>query len=898
MSPVFLVETNRVYGFRPRFFPIIPRFLAIKKPEDPQQREFGRDTERPMLARVEIVCSTTADTPGSCVLLHFDSTRYLFGQVAEGTQRMLAQRRVPMAKLDTIFLTGPSCWKNNGGLLGLVLTLAGMVNAQEEDLNAKSQKPKNDSKILHLFGPENLAHTLATARRFIFRQSLPLRPNEIRGDPTIGKGADRDPDYKDENIKVWYMPIWPDCLNPVTTTTSSSSTATAATTRKRSYEEMSSESTDAEAGEEYSREALAALDEDQRHQFLTEVVSHMFESKWHIDEVMPTTLYKAKRPAKLFVKDAEGKLVEYTGPMPGDEGDVPDIEVFVRKPWPGAKISHLPPTKPSKQALCYIVMTHSRRGKFDAVAAQKLGVPPTQRKFLTMGQTITLENGQIVTPDMVIGEPIPGRGFAVLDIPDRSYINAALGRPEMQSNTVAEQLVAVYWFVGPGVATDARVVSYIESRSKQRHYVSGPDAVANYLALESPAKLGVWMRMIDPRRFGSLHFNAHPKVTLPAQATPAMPGLGLRLLPSVRSEENNVSRNPDMDAVIRLMNKKAQAKGLSAAKIVATHEFAAQVEEAEKDIPGRDAEVITLGTGSAMPSKYRNVSATLLRVPGYGSYLFDCGENTLGQMERCFGEELPEVLRDLKLIWISHMHADHHLGTTSVLRAWTEETKHSAPDAKLAVASHPAMLSWLREYSMAEDFGFLSGLRSGRVAFHGFSREEAEQPGGVRPKSCRPLVSKRGGAAADLGLSRLEAVAVDHCYGSLAVCATFPHGLRVAYSGDCRPSTEFAEMARDATLLIHEATLTDELQAEARAKRHCTVSEAMGVAENMRARRVLLTHFSQRYPKIARIDSTESKAVKDQAVLFAFDHMRVKLGEWRAAQQFWPALKTAIPDED
>ena len=91
-----------------------------------------------------------------------------------------------------------------------------------------------------------------------------------------------------------------------------------------------------------------------------------------------------------------------------------------------------------------------------------------------------------------------------------------------------------------------------------------------------------------------------------------------------------------------------------------------------------EAEIVTLGTGSALPSKYRNVSATLLRVPGWGSMLFDAGENTLGQLKRVFpADELKEVLRELRVIWISHMHADHHLGTVSVIRAWYEE-KHGA----------------------------------------------------------------------------------------------------------------------------------------------------------------------------------------------------------------------------
>jgi ribonuclease Z len=46
------------------------------------------------------------------------------------------------------------------------------------------------------------------------------------------------------------------------------------------------------------------------------------------------------------------------------------------------------------------------------------------------------------------------------------------------------------------------------------------------------------------------------------------------------------------------------------------------------------AEIIFLGTGAAIPSKYRNVSGILMRMPGRGAALLDCGEGSLGQMRR------------------------------------------------------------------------------------------------------------------------------------------------------------------------------------------------------------------------------------------------------------------------
>lgn len=85
--------------------------------------------------------------------------------------------------------------------------------------------------------------------------------------------------------------------------------------------------------------------------------------------------------------------------------------------------------------------------------------------------------------------------------------------------------------------------------------------------------------------------------------------------------------------------------------------------------PGDDIIVTTLGTGSAIPSKYRNVSATHLDIPGVGGILLDCGEGSLGQLRRRFGPEgTRRVLEEMRMIYISHMHADHHLGLQVILR--------------------------------------------------------------------------------------------------------------------------------------------------------------------------------------------------------------------------------------
>ena len=82
---------------------------------------------------------------------------------------------------------------------------------------------------------------------------------------------------------------------------------------------------------------------------------------------------------------------------------------------------------------------------------------------------------------------------------------------------------------------------------------------------------------------------------------------------------------------------------------------------------GADITVTTLGTGSALPSKYRNVSCTHIDVPGWGGMFLDCGENSVGQLRRRFGDDVQEIYEKLKVVFISHMHADHHLGLQRML---------------------------------------------------------------------------------------------------------------------------------------------------------------------------------------------------------------------------------------
>lgn len=834
---------------------------------------------------LQFLSTPTADTPGTTLVLHFDKRRYLVGNIGEGTQRAAVQRKVSLTKVGDIFLTGPVGWNNAGGLLGMIITVADATASSKEQIRAGEEKKRQkrrpgasekktkdsawEKTWLGIFGGRNLTHFLATARRFVFRRGMPLRTTEFRSQKDASR-SNWEPPFQDDLIKVWDMVI-------------ESSGDISHGLRKRSHEEFSEDDPLAESSERETAEKRNRRDDQMRKS----VVSSMFDSKWALDALIESKLSEVALPAAIFVRNAEGKVEKYTGPLPGEGKDVPDLDVLVRNPWPGALVQELPPTTPSQSSVCYIIKGHPQRGKFNAKAAIELGVPsgPAFRQ-LTMGEDFTTADGVVVTPGMVMGESKEGTGFAVVELPSPSYIESLISREEWSSKEVMAGVAAVIWILGPGVLEDTRLQKFMADHSDLKHIVSSKDCCSNYLALESPAAAAIRLNLLDPERFPIPKYNnvvplQHAGGQKPYE--PAKHGLTLQLGPRVELRDDTTIPYLDIETIVEETPQEVLALAKVSRAEVLSLDFQSNLDESQVDIPSKDAEVVTLGTGSSAPSKYRNVSATLIRVPGFGSYLLDCGENTLGQLKRVYGDELPEVLRDLKAIWISHLHADHHLGTAAVIKAWAAETaQHDATrNNKFHVVSHEGMTNWLREYSEVEDFGY-DRVRTIMVG-DGPKRRFWKFDHQFEPEQTEVV-----------GISSIQACSVDHCHGAAAVVINFPNGFKLAYSGDCRPSREFINIGQGATLLVHEATFDDELQGDAIAKKHSTTQEALDVGKQMNARRILLTHFSQRYQKIPVMESEESK---DQVAIVAFDYMRVKVGDFAKCDAFKPALMKLYEEE-
>lgn len=843
-----------------------------------------------MTTTVELAAVPSADTPGTCIYMHHDKRSYVFGRVSEGTQRAFGSRKVHMGGTEHVFLSGSVNWEQLGGLCGYLLSVGGAIESAKEfttQENAKREQKgqKLLNKTLHagiaVHGADNLCHTLAACRPVIFRQPICVRTYEHRTDPRAADATNLEPDWSDDAIKVWKIPV---------------RRARSSSPRKRRHSGQGKDGVDVTnaakdaASDENSFQPRSSVSDPEVASAIVERI--MFNGSLKNRSVLIPKKIRDLKPTDKAAIVENGTIKLYKGPYAADGAELPNPDDTV---WHFPEIGEvgvdersdnvlainhfpLPRTTYGETSMSYIIKTHDRRGKFNAPIAKSLGVEPRDFKLLTAGQSVQGKDG-LVTPEMVLGEPQQGRGLIVADIGGQDFIESFLERPEWKSKELMENVAVMYWILGPGMTDDARIQQFIQQHASIKHIFCAEDTCPNMITHPGAATIQTKLRRIDAERFPLLKFENTVRYPAPAQDSPielGRAGQKFQLMPRLVFDDQAIAPFTDLVEAYESVDEEVLQMAEAAHAEATDPEFVARIEKEELDIPNRDAEIIPLGTGSSVPSKYRNVSATLIRVPGIGNYLLDCGEGTLGQIRRLFSaEEAADILRNLRCIVISHVHADHHMGTPSVIKAWYEQTLDEGSTATLAISCIGRYRILLEELSQVEDIGYH------RLRF----------PSCPWPKERdRDVTTKEDLGDDNFGLASIKRVPVPHCWRSFGTQLELTSGLKIAYSGDCRPSKLFAQECRGAHLLVHECTFGDDKQDHAKAKKHSTMGEALGVAREMRARRTLLTHFSQRYSKSDSLRRERVQGVEHD-VLLAFDFMAVRLGDFQKAACYLPSVQ-------
>lgn len=272
----------------------------------------------------------------------------------------------------------------------------------------------------------------------------------------------------------------------------------------------------------------------------------------------------------------------------------------------------------------------------------------------------------------------------------------------------------------------------------------------------------------------------------------------------------------------------------------------------------------TLGTASAVPTNNRFSSAHVLNVRGR-LFLVDCAEGCQILLAR-------HGISHAKIdnILISHLHGDHLFGimpllSTMALKGRTAPLYIYAPEA----FSHT--LKFFKDYfadGVKFDINFIplkadkpelivSSRNSKVYAFplnhkietYGFLFKEDEPELNVRKGyierdslTLKEIATLKGGS---------DVVREDGSVLEVSKYAYKPYNPRsAAYCSDTAPFPELKEWVRGVDVLYHEATFGSDMRDLSSQFFHSTAEDAATVAAEAGAGKLVIGHFSSRYPDI------------------------------------------------
>ncbi|KAL0223110.1 hypothetical protein P9112_002500 [Eukaryota sp. TZLM1-RC] len=515
----------------------------------------------------------------------------------------------------------------------------------------------------------------------------------------------------------------------------------------------------------------------------------------------------------------------------------------------------------SKNSLLFI-QTPDVYGQFDVAKAKSLGVPPGPLySQLKKGQAVTV-GGVEILPSEVVGSTERGSRLVIVDFDHADAIVSFL------ANSFISDHVDEF--------DDVTVVVHLVCRFKCRDLLKSPHYQRFVCLFPNATNILLYNSSSSPcpssnalQGFLSCHFPGYfPQLSdsfalnadfvdpfinelrdyWKAKVEPGVGLLKILLKQSERKTKNcNILLSSFVPSIVSKINKLDLDEFDAISTTVKDHIVVNRGQLTGRSLSGG---VLFLGTGSAIPSKYRNVSSTFI---GYGddvrrfidgsasdlsdsfqSVLIDCGEGSFGQLYRLFGpDKIQRILASLSLVYITHDHADHNLGLWRLLYERNGiVTGGEIQCAPLLIIAPRGTVSVLQELEKIECLG----KGENYLVIPHFELQDH-----------RGLLESRRFS--------LKISPMDHHGNATAVTIQYSFSsdvsFKISHSGDGRPNSNFSEnFAKKSDIFIHEATFGDDLIQEAVSKKHSTVSEALNMGILSQSSVILLSHFSQRYPRL------------------------------------------------
>lgn len=280
-------------------------------------------------------------------------------------------------------------------------------------------------------------------------------------------------------------------------------------------------------------------------------------------------------------------------------------------------------------------------------------------------------------------------------------------------------------------------------------------------------------------------------------------------------------------------------------------------------------ECVLLGTGGMMPMPGRPLTAVAVRTGG-AVYLLDCGEGTqVPYKSQHVG------MRALRMVALTHLHADHCLGLPGVLmlRSQMEEA------SPLTIVGPPGIERFTRDVirdlacritfrldfveldprvspdkneplpvAYEDDLVTLRWLPLRHSVFCvGYRVEEHRRPGKFSVEKAQELEIPPGPLFGRLQSGETVTLPDGRTILPARVIGPSRAGRHMAFCTDTAPCKNLYRVLSDVDLAFLEGMFLPEHADEAAAKKHLAVADSARIADRSGARETILVHLSPRY---------------------------------------------------
>ncbi|MGJ7912003.1 ribonuclease Z [Neobacillus sp. LXY-1] len=283
-------------------------------------------------------------------------------------------------------------------------------------------------------------------------------------------------------------------------------------------------------------------------------------------------------------------------------------------------------------------------------------------------------------------------------------------------------------------------------------------------------------------------------------------------------------------------------------------------------------DVFFLGTGAGMPAKLRNVTSIALKLlEERGSvWLFDAGEATQHQI-------LHTTLkpRRIEKIFVTHLHGDHIYGLPGLLSSRSfqggesevtvygpkgiADYLHTSLTISQTYLKYPLTVIEIEEGIIFEDDQFTveTRLLDHGIPSYGYRIVEKDLPGTLLAEKLKEAGVQPGPIFRKIKNGETVTLEDGRVLDPSEFVGPAQKGRVVTILGDTRFHENSILLAKDADLLIHEATFSKGEDSLAFNYFHSTTEQAAKVAKEAGCKQLCLTHISSRYDRNASKELVE-----------------------------------------